>query len=762
MPMNENPTSTELMQRIKELEKEVADNKATIEELRHSATVKQLLLDDSADFFLRVDRNRRIIWGNMTAAKAINLSPWELKGLSCHKVLRNTDKPCQDCPCRKAIETGQTEYKLIHRPADSIADESYWEHYGVPVKDESGQIVGVNITARDVTHRIRAEQALRKSEGKMRSLLENSPDFIINVDRAGTILFINHTVPETTVAETIGKSCYDYILPEYHAIHRKTIADVFATGKAASIETKGMGPGGQTSWYETRFGPVMHDGQVDTVLLIATDITQRKLSDMALQVSERRYHNVYDTAPLAFVIWDRDCRITDWNRHAEKTFGWSADEVIGRNFFEFLIPEGARPRVEKIVADLLQGILPSHSINENLTRDGRIILCEWNNSIRYDVQNQIAGGISLALEITEKKRAEERLRESEEKYSSLVENSLTGIYIDQEGKIVFANKKFADIYGYHENELTGIESWKLVHPEDRPVVNQIRAGRMQGENVPAEYEARGLTKDGKAIWILRRNTRIDYGGRPAILGNIEDITQQKWAEEELHRINEELKDLIHAVSHDLKNPLIAIQGFSARLLKNYQEKLGNRGQDYLEHINTSVHRIEALVADLLTLSKMGRIVSSTEDVSCSEVVNEVAAVLQNRLQEKGIQLAVAPDLPVIRGDKERMYQIFENLLVNATKFTGTTSSPKIEIGYEDHNGLHQFFVRDNGIGIDPKYHRKIFEKFHRLKQVPDDEGTGLGLAIVHRIVTNCGGKVWVESEKDKGATFYFTLPRDRT
>jgi PAS domain S-box-containing protein len=638
--MSKKPTANELIQRLRALEKEVSASKATIEELRHSATVKQSLLDDSTDCFLRVDLNRRIVWANKTAAQSIGLSPRDLKGLSCHRVLRNSDEPCQNCPCRRAVETGQTEYKLIHRPGDSITDDTYWEHYGVPVRDETGQITGVNITARNVTNRVRAEQALRRSE--------------------------------------------------------------------------------------------------------------------------RRYRNVYDTAPLAFVIWDRDCHITDWNRHAEKTFGWSADEVLGRNFFEFLIPDEARPQVDKIVDDLLQGILPSHSINENLTKDGRIILCEWNNSFRYDAENRVVGGISLALDITEKMRADEKLRESEEKYSSLVENSLTGIYIDQDEKIVFANKKFADIYGYREDELIGIKSWKLVHHEDRPVVNQIRTGRMQGENVPEVYEARGLTKDGKTIWILRRNTRIEYGGRPAILGNIEDITQQKWAEEELHRINEELKDFIHAVSHDLKNPLIAIQGFSARLLKNYREKLGDRGRGYLEHINTSVHRIEVLVADLLTLSRIGRIVSSTEDVSCLGVVNDVAAVIQNRLQEKGIQLSVAPDLPVIRGDKERMYQIFENLLVNAAKFASNVPFPKIEVGYEDRNGFHRFFVRDNGIGIDRKYHREIFEKFRRLKEIPDEEGTGLGLAIVHRIVASGGGNVWVESERGKGATFYFTLPKDRT
>ncbi|MGB6281319.1 MAG: PAS domain S-box protein, partial [Syntrophobacteria bacterium] len=129
----------------------------------------------------------------------------------------------------------------------------------------------------------------------------------------------------------------------------------------------------------------------------------------ALRRSEERYRNVYDTAPLAFVIWDRDCRITGWNNSAERMFGWSREEVIGSNFFEFLIPERARPHVEEIVASLLQGKLPSHSINENLTKGGEIILCEWNNSILYDSEGRFDGAISLALDTTGHRRSEEAL-----------------------------------------------------------------------------------------------------------------------------------------------------------------------------------------------------------------------------------------------------------------------------------------------------------------------------------------------------------------
>ncbi|GAF80361.1 unnamed protein product, partial [marine sediment metagenome] len=241
----------------------------------------------------------------------------------------------------------------------------------------------------------------------------------------------------------------------------------------------------------------------------------------------------------------------------------------------------------------------------------------------------------LEKEALEHKRVEEVLRESEEKYSKLVENSLTGIYIDQDEKIVFANNRFADIYRYPREELIGIESWRLVHPEDRSLTDKTRARRLKGEEAPPEYEARGLTKNGETIWIKRRNTSIEYKGRPAILGNAVNITEQKQAEEQLRKINEELKNFVHVVSHDLKTPIISIQGFSSRLLKNYQEKLGEKGRVYLEHIKTSGRRMEVLVSDLLTLSKIGRVVSDLKDISSHEIVKNLTSDLQDRVKEKG-------------------------------------------------------------------------------------------------------------------------------
>jgi PAS domain S-box-containing protein len=448
--------------------------------------------------------------------------------------------------------------------------------------------------------------------------------------------------------------------------------------------------------------------------------------------------------------------ITNCNDAAETLLQKGRDEIIGQHQTTLHPPEKAKYYTDMFKRHMEQ----SGSLDEEgeiITKTGRIIPVHITATVTFVRAKPIIQGIFR--DITEPRRIEKELREGEEKYSTLVESSLTGIYIDQDERIVFANNTFAEIYGYPKNELMGMESWKLVHPEDRALTNDMRARRLKGENVPVEYEAKGLTKFGDTIWIKRRNTRIEYQGKPSILGNIADITEQKNSEEELRKINEELENFVRVVSHDLKTPIISIQGFASRLVKKRGHKMDAKERGYLEQITTSADRMELLVSDLLSLARVGRVVSTFEEVSSLKIVTSVASSLRDNLTKNKIELVVGENLPTIYCDGERIYQVFENLLANAVKFVRGTGNPKIEIGYVEKGAFHQFYVKDNGIGIDPKYHRKIFEMFHRLKEGKDQEGSGLGLAIVNRIINHHGGEVWIESEKAKGATFYFTLPR---
>jgi PAS domain S-box-containing protein len=493
------------------------------------------------------------------------------------------------------------------------------------------------------------------------------------------------------------------------------------------------------------------------------DIAGRKQAEEALRESEQRYRHITDaTTDYIYTV-----RIED-GHPVETIHGPACVAVTGYTEEDFkanphlwiqMVHEEDRKGVEEQAVQILSGVEVGPIEHRIFRKDGVMRWIRNEFVPQYDSQGKLLSYDGLIRDIHEQKLAEEALRESEKKYSTVVENSLTGIYIDQDEKIVFANNRFAEIYRYPREELMSMESWRLVHPEDRDLTKEMRTRRLKGEDALSEYEARGLTRDGETIWITRRNVRIEYKGRPAILGNIVDITEKTLAEEQLRKINDELKNFVHVVSHDLKNPIVAIQGFSSRLLKKCQDNLGEKGRGYLELINAAAGRMEVLVSDLLALSSIGRVVSTFKDIPSLEILKNVTSSLEDRLQKKGIDLVLADNLPTIYCDGERIYQVFENLLVNAIKFMGATKDPKIEVGYEDMGNFHRFYVRDNGIGIDPEYHRKIFEMFHRLREIADETGTGLGLAIVERIVKNHGGKVWVESVKGQGATFYFTLPK---
>jgi PAS domain S-box-containing protein len=610
--------------------------------------------------------------------------------------------------------------------------------------------------------RKQAQDALRESEASYRLLFSAEPDAIIIVDAR-----TKRIVDANAAALTLYGYSRDEFLRlraiEISAEPEKSIAHIqeVASGMPAVVS-----PGPVQRLHKKKDGAIFPVEISSGVFLlqdrrmlcaIIRDITERKRAEEAIHESEEKYRSLFDESIDAIYITSREGKFLDANQAALELFGYTREELINNiNVRKLYIHPGDRDKFQQEIER--KGSVRNYPI-EFRKKNGTGMNCLLTSTLRVSSDGDILGYQGIIRDVTERKLAEEALRESEKKYSTLVENSLTGIYIDQDEKIVFANNRFAEIYRYPKVQLIGIETWRLVHPEDRSLTKQMRARRLSGEDAQSEYEARGLTKDGETIWITRRNARIEYKGRAAILGNIVDITEQKRAEAELRKTNEELKNFVDVVSHDLKTPVIAIHGFASRLLKNYQEKLGDKGSRQLEQIMAGARRMELLVSDLLTLSRIGRLVPTFEHVASREIVRNVISGIQNRIKEEGIEVVVADNLPTIYCDGERIYQVFENLLVNAIKFTSDVKKPKIEIGYEDGGDLHLFYVKDNGIGIDPEHHLRIFEMFHRLRLKEDREGTGLGLAIVDRIVKNHDGKVWVESEKDKGATFYFTVPK---
>ena len=368
--------------------------------------------------------------------------------------------------------------------------------------------------------------------------------------------------------------------------------------------------------------------------------------------------------------------------------------------------------------------------------------------------------ILVIEDVTEQASLQEEIRKSRDFMDAIFKTSVDIVVTtDERGIITFVNRAIERITGYKEEELTGRHVSELY---DRGLE---RAKDIMGILVSGQaleyYRMTLLSKEGREITTSLSGSLLkDSRGRViGTLGFLRDVSRLVNAEEELQKKNKELENFVYIVSHDLKSPIVSIQGFSSMLQNQYREKLGDEGGRYIERIRANASRMEALISDLLGLSRVGRVVGAFKEVSSLDIVKRVCNDLKSRMEESGTEVSISDDLPLIHCDEARIYQVFQNLITNSVKFTRDAEKPKIEIRHEDKGLFHQFCVRDNGIGIEPKYHRKIFEIFHRLNEIEDKEGTGIGLVIVESIVNNHGGEVRVESEKGKGATFYFTLPR---
>jgi chemotaxis family two-component system sensor kinase Cph1 len=370
------------------------------------------------------------------------------------------------------------------------------------------------------------------------------------------------------------------------------------------------------------------------------------------------------------------------------------------------------------------------------------------------------------------RRIEER-QKTEEKYASVVENSLTGIYIVQDGKVAFCNSRFAEIYGYSKEEIAAMDSLELAHPEDRALIEEVREKRLQGENVPPEYEIRGIRKSGEVIWVQRRNTLIEYDGSPAILGNVLDVTGLKKAEaaliehsKEVEQKNRELEEFASIASHDLREPLRKVKAFGDLLASKCASLFDDESRDYMKRIQNATARMQVLIDSLLTYARVTTKAQSFAPVDLNQAVKEALSNLELQVKETNGVVEVS-SLPSVVADEQQMIQLFQNLIGNALKFHRKGDPPRVKIHSrmikDDRirpSGAYEISVEDRGIGFDEKDLRRIFAPFERLHSRGEYEGVGMGLAISRKIVERHGGSITAKSTLGQGSTFIIILPAD--
>ncbi len=353
-----------------------------------------------------------------------------------------------------------------------------------------------------------------------------------------------------------------------------------------------------------------------------------------------------------------------------------------------------------------------------------------------------------------------RLQEELKKLSSVVEAMVDGVTItDLNGKITYVNRALTEQIGYKAEDLIGKKPSKFITEKDLPRFAAQVKDIMSGKSLAESTEYLAKHKDGKEIPMSINFSHLyDLDGKPREIVTVSrDISERKRAEEEIKNKNRELEDFAYTVSHDLKNPLWAIDGYSSAILEDYEGSLDEAGQDYLYRIRENAQKMVKFINSLLKYSRAGIQTDSFKEVDLSRVLKELLMELKEQIDEKRIELIIH-ELPSVFCDEMRMAQVFTNLIHNSIKFSKDKGSV-IEVGYDEGEGEYQFYVKDNGVGFDKKDHDKIFGIFQHLNGSKDYQGNGIGLAIVKKVVESHGGDIWADSEKGKGATFYFTLPK---
>jgi PAS domain S-box-containing protein len=645
----------------------------------------------------------------------------------------------------------------------------YFELSLNPIFEEK-EVVGASVFSRNITERKETQFKLVENEELFRNAFDYASIGMVLVSPDGRFIKVNQSfclISGYQEKELLEMTFLDITSPEDRNKDYDNI-QLLLNGKTESYSTekKYIHKNNSIFWGFVNVS-IIWDSQNKPLYFMASviDINEKKVVREELLKSEKQLSTACKISNIG--SWEFDL-LTN-----EITYSQELYEILGydpkifkptiNTAFDLIHPEdkvGIILKYNKSIAN-----------SEPATYEYRIIRPDGNTRflnvhahIIKDETGKLIKRIGVIQDITERKKTEEELRESEEKFRSAFDYASNGMaLLSPEGKFIKVNKALCNIVGFTEEELLQKAFQDITHPDDLEKV-LIYAGQiLAGEIDTYQIEKRYLHNQGHIIWILLSCSLVhDIYNRPLyFITQIKDITSRKQAEvelllsnKELASSNQDLEAFAYIASHDLQEPLRAITGYF-NLLSNETEL--KKSKDLINQGSEASARMRLLIHDLLLYSRVGRHIES-ENVDCNIALENVISNLQLLIGENNASVTYEK-LPVIKADYLRIEQLFQNLISNAIKYHKPDLKPKIHIYSFVDNRKHVFIIKDNGIGISQEYFELIFQIFKRLHKNNEFSGTGIGLAICKKIVEKLNGDIWVKSSPGKGSEFYFSIPQ---
>jgi PAS domain S-box-containing protein len=652
-----------------------------------------------------------------------------------------------------------------------------------------GTVLGLLIAAaagwsveRESSRRGLAEKHLAHMERRYRGLLEAAPDAMVVVNQGGEIVLLNVQAERQfgyRRDELLGEKVKN-IIPEGFAERliadgTRSATDALAQPMGTGIELSGRRRDGSEFPIEIMLSPLESTEGIlvtaairnislrkDAEKLLAQIQVGRRLTEDALRESEESYRILLDGIQnYAIFMMDPQGQIVSWNAGAERIKGYTADQIIGRNFSCFFPPEEierGRP------AEILRMTAASGRHEEQgmrVRKDGSRFVASVTFTALRDSAGGLRGFSEFSHDLSESK-------ESGAKYRALLEAAPDAmVVVNQGGEIVLLNVQAEKQFGYSRDELVG-QQVKNIIPQgfaERLIADGTRsAAQALAQQIGTGIALAGRRRDGTEFPIEIMLSPLESAEGILVTAAIRDITERNKSEErlvktvgELKRSNDELQQFAYVASHDLQEPLRMVASYTQLLAKRYQGRLDSDADEFIAFAVDWCNRMQGLIQDLLAYSRAGTKGKALCQVSGEDALEGALTNLRATIEQSGA-IVSHDSLPAIRTDETQLTQVFQNLVGNAIKYR-RAEVPRVHVSATKSGDNEWIFsVRDNGLGIAPQYFERIFVLFQRLHGRDEFDGTGMGLAICKKVLERLGGRIWVESQPEKGSTFRFALP----